>query len=302
MKKSLLILGTVFCTVLISFTTAKKPSAKQAKKVLDGFCSYIPSGSAKILDDSVSIQSFYMSQTEITNIQYQEFLYDLKKKGDLENYKAAMIDTAKWNTAFSWEMSKYSDYYHKHSAYRDYPVVNITKEGAELYCKWLSKKYDSISGGEMSLTFRLPTRKEWVYAAKGDLKVSPYGWGGPYLRNSKGMILANFTRIGAENVHFNEDEQKYEIKFIQSNGRVINTTMGDGADVTAPAQSYYPNGYGLYNMNGNVSEMVSDEDVIVGGDWRCPGYDIRNESAKKYTGANPITGFRVVASHVKKEK
>jgi formylglycine-generating enzyme required for sulfatase activity len=70
------------------------------------------------------------------------------------------------------------------------------------------------------------------------------------------------------------------------------------ADLTAPAESYSPNGYGLYNMNGNVAEMISDGDFAVGGSWNSPGYDIRNQSIKKFKGAHPTVGFRIVATHV----
>ncbi len=302
MKISILFSGLFVSLFLVSLSTVKKPSAKNAQKVLKGFCSYVPSGKALIFEDSVSVQGFYMSQTEITNMQYAEFLYDLKKNDKHKEYEIAQIDTAKWNTAFSWEMNKYSQYYHSHPAYRNFPVVNVSKEGAELFCAWLSEKYDSISGGELKLKFRLPTHEEWIYAAKGGLELSTYGWGGPYLRNSKGQSLANYTRIGAENVHYNLEKGEYEIVFTQHSGRTIATTLGDGGDVTAPAKSYWPNGYYLYNLNGNVSEMVADKNIIVGGDWRSPGYDIRNYSYKEYTGANPITGFRVVASYVDTEK
>lgn len=281
---------------LMSFISGKKPSAKTAKKQLGEFCAYVPSGSTLIENDSVSVQGFYISQGEITNIQYLEFLSDLKRKGELEKLKIAQIDTSNWITELNWENNGYAEHYHDHPAYRDYPVVNISKEGAQLYCDWLTEKYDSLSGGELKLKFRIPTHTEWLRAARGNLMLSSYSWGGPYLRNAKGNFLANFLTNGSECITRNQETGKLEVT-TEKVGYVFDSTM-DGADVTAPSKSYWPNDFGIYNMNGNVSEMISDKNVVVGGDWRSPGYDIRNESTRTYKGSSITVGFRVVASYV----
>lgn len=278
----------------MSFISGKKPSAKTALKTVKKFCSYIPSGQTLVENDTVSVQSFYVSKGEITNFQYQEFLADLKRKGELEKLKIAQIDTNNWKTGLKWENEAYAEHYHDHPAYREYPVVNISKEGAELYCKWLTEKYDSLSNGELKLIFRIPTHTEWLRAVKGSQMRSSYTWGGPYLRNSKGQVLANFLRFGAENITRNQETGVLEI----TTKDVGYSFIEDNADVTAPSISYWPNEFGIYNMNGNVAEMVSDQNIVVGGDWRSPGYDIRNESFRAYKGASVTVGFRVVASYV----
>ncbi|MFT6503642.1 MAG: sulfatase activating formylglycine-generating enzyme [Crocinitomicaceae bacterium] len=296
MKTSLLITALFVGAILMSFTTEKKPSAKQAKKALNGFCSYVPSGSVVIDSDTTTVQAFYMSTTEVTNLQYKEFLIDLKKKGELEKLQIANIDSMLWNTSFGWENNGFKDYYHNHPAYNDYPVVNITKEAAELYCEWLTEKYRVASGGELSLKFRIPTRAEWMRAARGNDHSNVYSWEGPYLRNDKGTVMANHLQIGTQNLTRNAESG--EIELVEKSQRIYPTILQSQADVTAPARSYWPNQFGFYNMNGNVAEMISDGDQAVGGDWHSPGFDIRNESVKEFKEAHPTVGFRVVTSHL----
>jgi len=296
MKKSRLFAVLMVGIILSSFTFGKKTGLKRAQKTLNGFCEYVPSGNSLVEGDTVSVQAFYMSSSEITNMQYQEFLSDLRRKGEVDKYEIAKIDSTGWtrNDGFN-HMDPMKEYYHNHPAYQNYPVVNISKAGAELYCEWLTEVYDSLSNGEMKLKFRLPLRSEWMRAACGDNLGSTYSWGGPYLRNDKGCYLANFFAMGSENIARNPDTGEVE---------VVNTGRGlyeDGSFHTAPAVSYFPNSFGFYNMNGNVSEMIADGDYAVGGDWYSPGYDIRNESIKEFIGPNPTVGFRVVATFLGRE-
>jgi sulfatase modifying factor 1 len=279
---------------LISSSFKPKPSAKSALKVLNGFANFIPNGSVIVDQDTSTVQSFYMSSTEVSNLQYLEFLSFLKRTGQSEKYQIAKIDSSLWERSFiNAYLTPMADHYHNHPAYNNYPVVNISKEAANMYCDWLTDVYDSLSGGELSLKFRLPTREEWLRAARGEDIDAPYAWGGPFLRNSKGCFLANFVQIGSGNI--TRDQETGEFKVI------IDSQLNYDADiafVTAPVESYFPNAFGLYNMNGNVSEMIADQDIVVGGDWSSPGYDIRNESFKTYTGPHPTVGFRVVATYL----
>ncbi|MEJ6492109.1 MAG: SUMF1/EgtB/PvdO family nonheme iron enzyme [Flavobacteriales bacterium] len=283
-----LALGGFISLALLSFS---QNITRNKYKALNNGYTFVPSGKLEWNGESKSINSFIMMKGEITNFHWMEFLSDLRVKGDTEKLAICLVDSNKWNTSSSFN-NKYVDFYHSHPAYRDFPVVNITKEAAELYCEWLSDHFmPNLEGGGKKLKFRLATHDEWIYAAKGGLTMGAYSWGGPYLTNKEGSQLANYVRFGAENISRDSTG-----KLVVVRNDAGGVASGDFVDVTAPSQSYWPNGYGLYNMNGNVAELVADKDIVVGGSWKDPGYDVRNESFNPYEGAAPNVGFRVIAN------
>ena len=129
----------------------------------------------------------------------------------------------------------------------------------------------------------------------------PYAWDTPYLRRADGKFQCNFLPIGAGAISRDSTGklivQNTQIDYLDASG-----VQADFADLTAPVRSFWPNEFGLYNLNGNVSEMISDGNTAVGGDWNSPGYDIRNQSTKKFTEANPTVGFRPVMTFIESQK
>ena len=156
-------------------------------------------------------------------------------------------DTLCWihDYAYSFNDPYTQNYYH-HSAFDDYPVVGVSWKQAIAFTKWRSQMMNAFLRKIKQPTlpeFRLPTESEWEYASRGGLDASPYPWGGPYTRNIKGCFLANFKPLRGNYV-------------------------ADGGLKTVKTASYNPNGYGLYDMAGNVAE------------WTSNAYD---ESAFSYT-------------------
>ncbi len=145
-------------------------------------------------------------------------------------------DTLCWIHDFSYAYNEpMTRNYFSHPAFDDYPVVGISWIQANAFCDWrtkLWKDYTSETGELNGENFRLPFESEWEYAARGGLELAPYPWGGPYVRNSKGCLLANF-KPGRGN--YSEDGGTYTVK----------------------VGSYHANDYGLYDMAGNVSEWTS---------------------------------------------
>lgn len=247
---------------------------KDKVKIYPGY-SYMPGGAVKVVDSVYNITPFYISQLEITNVSYRLFLDYLKQTGKKDDLTIAEIQDEKWNKLPFGE--PYKRYYSNHPAYNDYPVVNISNEAAMLYCKWLTSQLT-----DKTLEYRLPTKAEWIYAAQGGLTNSEYSWKGMGLRGRDGEALCNYKMIGDYKIH--EGSKGLEI---------IDPPMGGGS-ITLQAKSFKPNDWGLYNVCGNVAEMICEKGIAMGGSWNNPGYDVRIRSEQIYTEPSPFIGFRVV--------
>ena len=288
MKKIALAILCLVFTVCISSVLEKSPSLK---KLLPNSFVLVPIGKTVLNNDTVSVQAFYIVEKEVTNRDYKEFLRDLMMNGEKEKLHIAQVDSAKWNM-LTGSNEPYAKYYHSHEAYKEYPVVNISHEGAMLYCKWLGEQYDKKHGTKGRFLFRLMEKAEYIRACRGESDAT-YSWGTHALHNSKGQPMCNFTRLSAEHIHRNTEKKTYEIRVDK-----IASSMITGVDVLAPSKSYWPNSFKIYNLNGNAAEMIAQKGIAMGGSWQEPGYDVRVESERSYDGPNPLTGFRVVITSV----
>ncbi|WP_306640144.1 SUMF1/EgtB/PvdO family nonheme iron enzyme [Sanyastnella coralliicola] len=255
---------------------------------------------------TVMVEGFYCATTEVSNFMYREFLTDLKRAGETEKLALAQVDSLQWRTPMGYN-EPFVEYYFNHPAYNDYPVVNVSHEGAELYCAWLQDSLNAFADGQVKYTVTLPTRDEWVAAAKGGHEFATYAWGGPYLRNAKGCFLANFRYLGAGNIHYNSETGEYEV-LTSVPGPMLGhpgATLGEigkknqecfisAYQLTAPVSSFTKNDFGLYNMNGNVAEMVAEKGIACGGGWKSTGYDVRCESTMPNDGPQTDVGFRPI--------
>jgi len=85
----------------------------------------------------LTVSSFYMDQTEVTNFHWLEYLYWISRAYQSYPmiYKNALPDTLVWRSQLGFN-EKYVEYYLRHPAYRDYPVVGVSWLQANDYCKW----------------------------------------------------------------------------------------------------------------------------------------------------------------------
>ena len=86
----------------------------------------------------VTVSSFYMDRTEVTNQHWLEYMNWMKRvyyKSYPHIYKKCLPDTLVWRSPLSYR-EKYVDYYLRHPSYRDYPVVGVSWLQANDFCKW----------------------------------------------------------------------------------------------------------------------------------------------------------------------
>lgn len=259
----------------------KKRMIKALSKKDKEAYAYLPSGSFDFQGKVVSVQAFYMQTTEVTNLEYRTFLFDLLIQGRKEEFIKAKPDQHQWVTEFDNGMKAMEDQYFSHPAYNNYPVVNISREGAEMYCKWLTQLYNQYAIRKKLSRIndlRIPSRTEWIYAASSGGKYTNYPWEGEFVRDRKGLFLANHH---------------------PDNGRFID----DGVFHTGYVNSYNPSEYGLYCLSGNVAEMVYNSDNArtqpgtAGGDWTSDAELLKLYAEDPYNGVTePRTtiGFRTV--------
>ena len=157
---------------------------------------------------------------------------------------AVYPDTTVWVKDFSYSYNEpLFEQYFWHNAYKEYPVVGVTWDQARAYCDFRSKLKSDYNESlkkkkQRPMQFRLPTEVEWEYAARGGLENATYPWGGPYLMDDRGCYLANFK---PKRGNYMEDEKKGTYAY------------------TGPVKQFRKNGYGLYDMAGNVSEWTVSE-------------------------------------------
>jgi formylglycine-generating enzyme len=128
-------------------------------------------------------------------------------------------------------------------ALMDHPVVHVAYEDADAYSRWAGKQ--------------LPTEAEWEYAARGGLDGAIFTWGDEMMPDRQ--IMAN----------------TWQGEFPWQN------LLHDGFERTSPVGSFPPNGYGLYDMAGNVWEWTSDwysDKRLAGKTKPCCGDSLRHDA------------------------
>jgi formylglycine-generating enzyme required for sulfatase activity len=195
----------------------------------------------------VYVDGYWMDMTEVTNEQFARFVKATgyvtvaERKPRAEDYPQARPENlvagsvvfsppnhpVELNNHFAWwSYAAGANWRHPEGPNSDikgrmnHPVVHVAYEDAVAYCEWAGK--------------RLPTEAEFEFASRGGLDRKRYAWGDEFMPGGKHMA------------------NTFQGHFPNSN------TGEDGYKTTAPVGSFPANGYGLFDMAGNVWEWTSD--------------------------------------------
>lgn len=165
------------------------------------------------------------------------------------------VDLEAYRMSNVWEIPAFNASYF--SNFKDYPVVGVTRLGATEYCKWRSANAD-LKGN-----YRLPTKNEFLKAIKeGEQSVKWF----------KKKIKAEKKNIPVYNLFYENEKPR----------------------MTAPTKAFLKNKFGVFNLVGNVSEMVKEEDIVVGGSWRDKNDQKWSSATQTFSGPADWIGFRCV--------
>jgi formylglycine-generating enzyme required for sulfatase activity len=299
----------------------KKKTEKQKKKMLADIAkrktyASLPKGATNLNGVLRQVSAFSVQKAEVTNLEYRTFLNDLLIEGKHDEYLLAQPVKDGWKTAGVPELEQA---YFTSEKYNDFPAVNMSRKGAELYCEWLSRSMkDAITKKEVKWNgpmpnFRLPSNLEWVYAARACDTTMQFPWGRVIpdsVQNARGCFLCNFNyTVSVNNIRTFPVCPGFAKLKQSGKPRSVITSAGKAIDslVTAPVYSYNPNEKGLYVCSGNVSEMVWTWDSAnptvpgearsMGGNWNSFVENVKIEAAEQYVGqtaGSAMIGFRPV--------
>lgn len=251
-----------------------------------------------------AIGEFYMSSGEVTNKQYRIFLYDLLISGRRDEFLVAKPAQSLWKGIEGQSTFDYLEKaYFTGGDHDDAPVVNVTPEGASLFCRWVVDELDSLRAKESKapkLVVSLPTREEWIHAASGGRNGAMYPWPHDSIQNLKNMFLANCCiQKKKDQIHhpIGFGKHKLELNAFTSAGMMLrNVQVGP-----IMTWAYNPNDFMLYCMSGNAAEMVTygSRIMVKGGSWADDMDQLKLQYEEEYKGPSPRIGFRWIAREAK---
>lgn len=241
-------------------------------------------------------------------LHYTYYTINLKKavKGmpSMETHEVGVYpDTLCWVRDHTYSFNEPStNAYFWHPAYNNYPVVGVSWYQAKAFCYYRSSVKQTYLKSKQQVgvyAYRLPTASEWEYAARGGLHKATFPWGNE--QRVEGKIMANYkTQEGDYVVHpISRDVYTVSVGSFSANGFGLYDMAGNVAEWTS--SDYYPYDDFTHDLNPEYGLMVQEggqEKVIKGGSWKDIPYFLANGNQDNAIADSSFSyiGFRCVRS------
>lgn len=213
---------------------------------------------------SVTLSPFYMGQYEVTHQQYCDFLNSVYpsqitvtsgvvyKAGSGTSYRYCDTSTVSIYSQIAFSDNTFRVCTKSGRSMANDPMVRVSWYGAAAYCNWRSQRdgkpqcYDLTTWAcDFSKKgYRLPTEAQWEYSGRGGLIGRRFPWG---------------DTINHDHANYSANSSVYPYDTSPYSGATYHPAWNDGTMLyTSPVGSFAPNGYGLYDMTGNVSDWCND--------------------------------------------
>lgn len=270
--------------------------------------------------------NLFADKSEIANINWLEHLHYMLQDSGSKAYTEQLPDTLSWLQMYPAMLADtaalvLSENYLRFEGYRYLPVIGISYEQAQRFCRWRSDfvtaNYQAKHPEDSSLRFeyRLPTEEEWEKAAAGGLDTEKYPFGHKMLYR-KPNFSANLDKL-IEDLNLKTDKPtlRKEVKEYNKTGQKPLFNLRDSLNIPSFIQLDFQrlflytiwvfdepaNFYGLHHSIGNVAEMTAEKGLAKGGSW----LHVKELSGIKqkilYREPSPWLGFRCVCEVVRKD-
>jgi formylglycine-generating enzyme required for sulfatase activity len=278
----------------------------------------------KQLEASLKVvkEPLYASKTEVTNKEYSEFLGYLLRSNQSSLFTKYKPDvTGAENTLQVF----FKNYYRQESDpdakgnkdLGNHPVVGISIQAAVAYCEWLTDLYNSTTGKKKfgKVKFRLPDLKEWRVAALGFKEFQSWTLDENEITVGIPKNPGDEISAGKRKIPFKGSDILYPWYYVYAYHNKAQNRFncwlgnfkirpesplcparpggGDGFPITGRVAAYFPNGMGLFDVVGNVAEMINENGKACGGSWNHFPEESTILSINTYTKSDVAVGFRL---------
>ncbi len=266
--------------------------------------------------------NLYASEVEVTNYDYWFYLDYLRTNNYQQLFDNSKPNLTKYDeftatllTNYHYSPANYSAALSvkKKENFLQYPAIDMTYEAAKGYCEWLTAQYNQQPDRKYKkVKFRLPTQKEWTIAALGypeftswELKENTV-LAFDDVRNKRKKDMKSYDLKDYDVLYpwwqydFNyRDKIRNQKECYLANIKVPEEVVcpagikGDGFTLMSPVASYFPNNMGLYDVVGNVAEMIDEEGKAMGGSWNHLPEESTITSINTYKSSDASVGVRI---------